>query len=176
MKPVFIRLNLILITIFCFKIAISSPAGNRAPVKPKCNATSIRQLLKSGNLPLISKRFGGFIRQNNEDCVFECLNQAFANYLHSADNKNFRVINQLSCYFDGYITEYCVDFIPRLIRGHRDFYFKSLYRSKNNCLKNFTKHNIEMYDADAGIKKILRRTISKTPPGKYRSFLQSLLP
>ncbi len=145
-----------------------------------CDSLVISELLQDKSLQAINKEFKTHIRENKDGCVLEILDYVAILYLKSPTIRNFEIINELSCSFDGYITEYFIDLFTEIAKRCSGFFFKSLHelndqKESSKCLYMVVKTYLNIYDINGKVLALIDEEISKSSKQDYIIFLENLI-
>ena len=147
--------------------------------KGGCNKNEMNYSLSNYSIDSLYKIFTFFIKTSNDSCTLEYLNLVCNNYIANKTERNFGILNQFACSFDGYISEIFIDYMPQFIKKNNTIFFKQLFtqsleHNKNICLEEFTKSYLKTYDTDLTFKKLITREKNTANMG-YKNYLDKLL-
>lgn len=141
--------------------------------------TLVRNLINSKNTKEILNLYQENLNKD-ESCVFAILDLSLEAYIKEKDFSVLNIIDTLSCFFDGYISDYYIDLYPRLIGNEEKNNLIDIYNicsSKENCcLYENIKNYIDNYDIDNKYKSIIIAEIELNIKNiEYKNFLEKLL-
>lgn len=143
--------------------------------KNYCSISEFESFIDNNSSINISIKFKKLLKSNNDSCTLIFLGVIVNNYLNKPNTKSFQDLNQISCSFDGYISEAFIDYMPKLVENRSTLFFDHLFTESKKvnimCLDEFTLHYIQVYDVDNTFKNAVKNARRKSKNKDFISYL-----
>ena len=146
------------------------------PPRRHCDKAIFAGVYKSKALYVIDTAFMYMIRSINDSCVLAFVDFVFEKCEANMSVRNLSILDTITCHFDGYISEYVIDLLPRLISKNPDVFFSALYanRKKWPCLVRTVNWYVSIYDGNDTIKDFMQEIIDRKGNKAFTRFMRSL--
>lgn len=150
------------------------------PKTALCDTNSINKYLATASSKEVHNTFNSILKKGNDSCSLLFLERVCSMYVDNPIQKNFDHFNEVSCLFDGFISEYFVDLLPSFFKPGSDIFLRYLFRSsldsnKNGCAIKQVQDYLSLYDSDKKIQNIIKSVIQKTGDKEFKLFLNRLV-
>lgn len=144
-----------------------------------CDSISFSKILDKNTPSEVSKIFKKLILKADDSCTLLFLKITVNKYIATRTDKSFQNLNSIACSFDGFISEFFMDYVPKLADNKcyftRQLYANNLRTQDLNCLQQYIKSYLEVYDTDMFMHNYFKKCSLNSKNRKYRYYIKKLL-